>query len=336
MHDVLLVVYPGFELLDASGPISVFNGANRMLAQSGRPPTYGIGVVSATGGPIASSSGVTLDTRNFDALSGQWVGTLLVVGSEREHLLQALADKVLCERLPPLARRAERFGSVCSGVFLLAALGLLGEHRVTTHWDACPALAEAFPSVRVDPDALYVVDGRIWTSAGVTTGIDMALAMVAQDLDPAIAGEVAKRLVLYARRPGYQTQFSPLLRAQSKGDSPFAELIGWIQANLDSRLDVRVLADRVGMTERTFHRRFLAATGESPARFVETVRLDAARMLLSRGLPLKAIAAQVGLMPTPRFREAFERRFGVQPRLYQELHRTIGDEAASSAPVREL
>jgi transcriptional regulator GlxA family with amidase domain len=144
--------------------------------------------------------------------------------------------------------------------------------------------------------------------------------MVANDLDATVAGEVAKRLILYARRPGYQSQFSPILQAQVKGGSPFADLIGWIQANLDAPLDVPALADRAGLTERTFHRKFVAATGETPARFVEMTRLDAARMLLSRGLSLKSVAAQVGLFPAERLSEAFERRFGVAPRLFRDMH----------------
>lgn len=199
-------------------------------------------------------------------------------------------------------------------------LGLLDGHRVATHWDSCAPLAERFPAVTVDPDALSVVDERIWISAGVTTGIDMALAMIARDLDAAIAGKVAKRLILYARRPGYQSQFSPVLQAQVKGDSPFADLIGWIQGNLDAPLDVPLLAERAGLTERTFRRKFVAATGMTPARFVETARLDAARMLLSRRLSLKEIAAKVGLYPTARLSEAFERRFGIAPRLFREMH----------------
>jgi transcriptional regulator GlxA family with amidase domain len=154
----------------------------------------------------------------------------------------------------------------------------------------------------------------------VTTGIDMALAMVARDLDATIASEVARRLVLYARRPGYQSQFSPVLEAQVKGDSPFGELIAWIQANLDEPLHVSSLAERAGMTERTFHRKFAAATGETPAHFLEIARLDAARMLLSRGMSLKSVAAQVGLFPSARLTEAFERRFGIAPRLFRDMH----------------
>ncbi|WP_240547309.1 helix-turn-helix domain-containing protein [Mesorhizobium tianshanense] len=206
---------------------------------------------------------------------------------------------------------AERFGSVCTGGFLLAALGLL---------DAIESRPTGIPARRLPKAFRGMVDGRLWTSAGVTTGIDMALAMIAHDLDAIIAGEVAKRLILYARRPGYQSQFSPLLQAQLKGDSPFADLIGWIQANLAAPLDVPSLAARAGMTERSFHRKFVAATGQTPARFVEIARLDAARMLLSRGLSLKSVAAQVGLFPPVRLTEAFERRFRVAPRLFRDMH----------------
>ncbi len=316
---VLFIVYPGFELLDASGPIAVFHGANRALGLRGESPFYEISLASVSGGLVASSSGVAWDTRRLDRIR-QPIDTLLVVGAERAPLLEALADPALREGINRGVAKAERFGSICTGVFLLASLGLLSNRRVATHWDACSSLARAFPSASVDAEALYVHDGPLWTSAGVSTGIDMALAMVGSDLDPAIASEVAKRLVLYARRPGHQSQFSPLLTAQAKADSPFADLISWIQIHLDAPLDVSSLAAQAGMTERTFHRRFVAAVGETPARFVETARLDAARMLLSKGMTLKAVARQVGLFPTTRLTEAFERRFHMSPRLLREMH----------------
>lgn len=320
MHHIAFLVYPGFELLDASGPASVFNSANRALGQRDKPAFYKVALVSAEGGAIESSSGIAVETRSIDEPHPGDFQTILVAGAEREPLLAAFADPTLRAALPALAEQAERFGSVCTGGFLLAALGLLDGRRIATHWDSCKPLAATFPAVNVDPDALYVVDGPLWTSAGVTTGIDMALAMIANDLDAAIAGEVAKRLILYARRPGYQSQFSPVLQAQVKGDSPFADLIGWIQANLDAPLDVPALADRAGLSERTFHRRFVAATGLTPARFVETARLDAARLMLSRGLSLKTVAAKVGLFPATRLSQAFERRFGVAPRLFRDMH----------------
>jgi transcriptional regulator GlxA family with amidase domain len=198
-------------------------------------------------------------------------------------------------------------------------LGLLDGKRVATHWEASDALAKVWPNLNVDRDVLYVVDGPAWTSAGVSTGIDMALAMVSRDLDAHTANDIAKRLVLYARRPGYQSQFSPLLRAQLKDDDPFARLIAWIQMNLGQSLDVPSLAARVGLTERTFYRNFTSAVGESPARFIESVRLEAARTLLTQGRALKAVAAEVGLPPA-RLRGAFERRFEVAPRLFREMN----------------
>lgn len=320
-HKLALLVYPGFELLDASGPASVFARANHALRQSGKPPFYGVETVSPNGGPVASSSGIALQTRQLSKLPPTKVDTLLVVGAEADSVRAVMVDPRLRRWLPPCAGAAKRFGSVCAGTFVLAALGLLDGKRVATHWDACARLSELHPAVTVDADSVYVNDGNVWTSAGVTTGIDMALAMVGHDLGTRIAGEVAKRLVIYARRPGYQSQFSPLLRAQAKAGSPFAELIDWLQANLDRSLDVSCLAARAGLSERSFHRKFLAATGATPARFIEAVRLDAARMLLSQTrLSLKVIAAQVGLSPPVRLAAAFERRFGVTPRLFREMH----------------
>jgi len=320
MHQVVFVVYPGFELLDLSGPVSAFNHANRAVVDRSRRPHYAFAVVSSEGGPVASSSGVTVDTQEIADLRSEGIGTLLIAGAEREPLLRAIADRTLQSTLPGHASAARRFGSVCTGTFVLAALGLLDGHRVATHWDACKPLARSYPAIEVDPDALYVEEGKVWTSAGVTTGIDMALAMIARDLGAAIASDVAKRLVLYARRPGNQSQFSPLLLAQAKADSPFADLLTWMQANLNESLDVAHLAERAGLSERTFHRRFVAALGDTPARFVESIRLDAARLLLSRGLPLKSVAAQVGLFPATRLSEAFQRRYGVSPQLFRELH----------------
>jgi transcriptional regulator GlxA family with amidase domain len=320
MHHVVVIVYPGFEMLDLSGPASVFNSANRSLRERCKPELYRISVASAKGQAVESSCGLTVHTSPVASIRSGEATTMLVVGAEREPLLQAIADPVLRAAVADIAAGAERFGSVCSGSFILAALDLLDGHRVSTHWESCEPLMKAFPGVVVDAEALYVIDRRLWTSAGVTTGIDMALAMVAQDLDAAIAGEVAKRLILYVRRPGYQSQFSPLLQAQAQRDSPFADLIGWIQSNLSGSLDVPMLAARVGMSERTFHRKFVAATGQTPARFVEIARLDAARMLLSRGNSLKAVASEVGLFPTARLTEAFERRFGVPPRLFRDMH----------------
>jgi transcriptional regulator GlxA family with amidase domain len=319
-HHVAILVYPGFELLDASGPASVFSGANRALRVAGKRPFYTVETISPRGGSVVSSSGVALQTRKLADVKPTAVDTLLIAGAEEESVKPMMDEPLLRRWVPRCAATAQRFGSICAGAFILGSLGLLDGRRAATHWDACKPLAEYFPAIQVDADSIYVTDGKIWTSAGVTTGIDMALAMVSRDLDSAIAGAVAKRLVLYARRPGHQSQFSAILHAQAMADSPFAEVIDWLQTNLSAPLDVPSLAVRAGLSERTFHRKFVAATGETPARFIETIRLDAARLLLSQGLPLKSIAARTGLAPTARLTAAFERRFGVSPRLFREMH----------------
>lgn len=313
---VALIAYEGFQLLDITGPAAVFAAAGRAAGRG----AYEVIVLSPDGGETASDSGVTLATRALARMPPDQIDTLLIAGAEAAALRRATADASIRRWLPRCAKAVRRFGSVCSGTFILAALGMIDGKRVATHWEACAPLATRYPNLTVDPEALYVRDGRIWTSAGVTTGIDMALAMVEEDFGADVANAIARRLVLYARRPGYQSQFSPLLDAQIEADSPFAELIAWMQDNLDRTLDVPALASRAGLTERTFHRRFQTATGRSPAHFVEVLRLEAARTLIDEQLPLKSIAAKVGLTPI-RLNNAFERRFGMQPRLFRDMHR---------------
>jgi len=319
-HRIGLVVYSGFELLDAAGPASVFSKANDVLRREGRTPFYAAVMISPAGGLVTSSSGATVQTHAMARRAPTSVDTLLIAGGEEAGVRAAIADPALRRWVPRCAVSCTRLGSVCSGAFVLAALGLLHGRSVATHWNASAQLRDMYPTVHVDDDALYVVDGKTWTSAGVTTGIDMALAMVSHDVGSAVAGDVAKQLVLYARRPGYQSQFSALLRAQSQADNPFADLVAWIQANLDRPLDVAALATYSGLAERTFYRQFVAAMHETPARFVETLRLDAARVLLAQTLSIKAIAARVGLSPTSRFAEAFERRFGLSPTVFRTMH----------------
>jgi transcriptional regulator GlxA family with amidase domain len=316
-HTVAFLAYDGFQLLDVTGPASVFSAANGALKQK----AYEVAVVSPAGGPVVSESGIALAASAIARTPAKMADTLLVAGAEADALRAVIAEPAIRRSLPRLATTAMRFGSVCSGTFVLAALGLLDGKRVATHWAACSELAARFPKLTVDPDALYVADGKVWTSAGVTTGIDMALAMVEQDAGAAIANAIAKRLVLYTRRPGYQSQFSPLLHLQGQAANPFASLIEWMQGNLDQALDVPELAARAGLSERSFYRRFLASTGKSPARFVADIRLEMARILIGEDLPLKIIAARVGLSPA-RFNTAFERRFGVAPRLFRDMHRS--------------
>lgn len=321
--EVAILVYPGFELLDASGPVSVFSTANFVLDQRDEDPVYGISMVSPTGGAVCSSSGVSVVTKPLSKIPPRTLHTFLVAGAEAGPLREVLKDPVVRERAPRWAKKSNRYGSVCAGTFVLAKLKLIDGRRVASHWSACRSLAAAFPKVEVDETAIFVKDGNVWTSAGVTTGIDMALAMVANDIGMAVANDVAKRLVLYVRRPGNQSQFSPLLRAQRTAEHPFGDLMDWVHVNLQQRLDVPTLAARIGLSERSFFRKFTEAMDETPARLIESIRLDAARVLLSQGLTIKVTASRVGL-PSSRFAKAFERRFGVSPRLYQEIHAVGG------------
>ena len=311
-HCVFILAYEGCQLLDVAGPAAVFGAANESRVQ----PFYDLGIVSPDGGAVTSNSGVAIQSRKI----GGQPDTLLVAGGSR-GLKATMARDDLRRWLRTVTPKARRFGSVCTGAFVLAAAGLLDGKRVATHWSSCERLARKFPALEVDADSLYVVDGKTWTSAGVTTGIDMALALVEADLGAATANLIARHFVLYARRPGYQSQFSPLLQAQTVAEAPFAALIDWMQENLDQPLDVPTLAARAGLTERSFYRKFTEATGKTPAHFVEGLRLDAARTLLAKGLPIKTIAGKVGLNSPARFGQAFERRFGMAPSLFREMHR---------------
>ena len=314
--NIALLAFDGVQILDVTGPAAVFAAANDAAGKA----FYRVHILSAAGGDVRSNSGVKLVTRALKTVAPRTIDTWLIAGGE-ERALHALAISSEVKKWAIQASaKARRFGSVCSGTFLLAHLGLIDGKRVATHWEACSELAKSFPKVHVDANALYVEDGRVWTSAGVTTGIDMALALVERDLGSVIASAIAKRLVLYARRPGYQAQFSPVLIAQMRADGPFSELINWIKDNLSEKLDVSTLAARVAMSDRSFHRKFTNLIGETPAHFVESLRLDQARNLLSAGISLKEIAARTGYSSAVQFSKAFDRRFGMAPTLFREVH----------------
>ncbi len=320
MHRIFILAHEGCQVLDVTGPAAVFGAANDRLAK----PFYDVRIVSPEGGAVTMNLGVTLMS---EKIGGQ-PDTLLVAGGTTGLSAVMLREDVR-QWLRQAAARAERYGSVCTGAFMLAAAGLLDGKRVATHWAACDLLTRDFPALTVDPESLYVTDGKVWTSAGVSTGIDMALALVEADLGAPAANLIARYFVLYARRPGYQSQFRPVLGAQTNAAAPFSDLIGWMQGHLTETLDVPALALRAGLSERSFYRKFTEATGKTPAHFVETLRLDAARALLDKGLPLKSIAAKVGLKSSARLGQAFERRFGMAPSLFREMHAAPGATASS-------
>ena len=314
--NIAVLTFAGCQVLDVTGPAMVFEAGNGALGS----PHYKIHILSAEGGAVQTSSAVELLTKTLRDLPPKSIDTLLIAGGDEAGLQAMAADETVRKWVLKTARIARRYGSICTGAFALGHFGLLRGKRVATHWSACSELARRCPEVSVDASALFVNDGALWTSAGVTTGIDMSLEMVAADLGQAVAHTIAKRLVLYARRPGYQSQFSPMLDAQSHADAPFSGLIHWMRENLAQRLDVPVLAEKAVMSERTFVRKFSLSTGETPARFVETLRLDHARYLLATPMSLKEIAGRTGYSTGARLSNAFDRRFGMAPLLFRELH----------------
>ena len=314
--NLAILTFSGCQVLDVTGPAMVFQAGNDISGEK----YYNVHILSSTGGAIQTNSAVALVTKPLRDLPPRAIDTLLIAGGDESGLQILAADEAVRKWAVQASTKARRYGSICTGTFALARFDLLGGKRVATHWSACSKLAKLCPEAHVDVNALFVNDGRLWTSAGVTTGIDMSLAMVASDLGDAVANAIAKRLVLYARRPGYQSQFSPVLSAQSHADAPFAALIEWIRENLAGALEVPKLAARVSMSERTFLRNFTSSIGVTPARFVETLRLDQTRVYLAAGMSLKEIAEKVGYLTGAQLSKAFDRRFGMTPSLFRELH----------------
>ncbi len=308
---VELLAFPQVQILDVTGPLQVFATAND-IAGAGGPP-YAIRVVSQAGGAVASSSGVGLLAHPLPPLDGA-VDTLIVAGGPGIEV--AAKDQALVDWVRGRARQARRFASVCTGAVLLATSGLLDGRRAATHWSLCPELARRFPAVRVQPDPIFVHDGPAWTSAGVTAGIDLALALVEEDLGRAVALTVARYLVVFLKRPGGQAQFSAALALQD--DGRFDTLHGWIGAHLSGDLSLATLADQAGMSERSFSRHYLAATGQTPARAVETLRVEAARsLLLDSQWPVKRVAQRCGFGSEETMRRSFLRLLAATPQDYR-------------------
>lgn len=311
---ILFLVYDGFELLDMAGPATVFTAANELAGR----PLYEVLTVAPTEGAV-SGIGVTASPISTIRLAQD--DTLLVMGAAAGPLRLAMRNPEIIALLTQASREAERFGSVCTGTFILASAGLLAGRTVATHWAGCDQFRRRYPTVNLEPNALYVTDSTLWTSAGVTTGIDMALAILARDHGAALMGRVAKYLVVYAHRPGHQSQFSGVIDAQTQRDGEFARLITWLRENIDQPIPVAAMAARAGMSERTFCRRFAAAVGTTPAKFMETLRLDAARLALEAGDPVKLVAARVAFRSEAAFRSVFTKKTGVSPSHYARMHR---------------
>ena len=302
------------QLLDVAGPLQVFATANDLAGHSGLPAPYATAVVAAEDANVETSSGLRLLVQPLPS-ADRPVDTLIVAGGYGVN--QASHNATLLDWLRERAPRARRVASVCSGALLLAAAGLLAGRRATTHWTRCAELARRYPDVTVENDPIFIRDGNVWTSAGITAGIDLALALVEEDLGREMALAVARQLVVFLKRPGGQAQFSATLSLQ-RGDDRFGALHAWIGRNLSADLSIPCLAARAGMSDRTFLRRYRQATGATPAKAIERLRVEAAqRRLCDSREPIKRIAAGCGFGSEGTMRRSFARIARVLPREFR-------------------
>ncbi len=314
---IVFVAFPEFQALDVFGPSEVFSVAKRFQ----RAP-YAIELV-AVDPVVVTSSGVPVQMHSTLADCSGPIDTLIVAGGDA--VVEAEKDGALIAWLRAAAPRSRRVASVCSGAFLLARAGLLDGRRATTHWGACGALARRYPQLTVDPDPIFVRDGNVFTSAGVTAGIDMALALLEDDHGPDVALKVAQALVLFLRRSGGQSQFSAALSTQSAEREPLRELQTWLTDNLEADLSVPALAERACMSPRNFARAFKREVGMTPAVYVETLRVERARVLLeSTHAQVDDVASRCGFGTVETMRRSFRRRLGVSPGHYRDRFRPTG------------
>ena len=316
-----------FQLLDATGPIAAFEVASHRAAEE----AYRIVLVGKACGRVRASVGVTLDIEAFSNV--ETIDTLIVAGGVGTN--SAMACEETLQAIREANQRARRLCSVCTGSFLLAAAGLLDGLSATTHWECAPDFARRFPEVRTRADRIYVRHGRVWTSAGVSAGIDLALALIAEDLGEEIAKQTARAMVVYYRRPGGQSQFSTLLE-HSSPDHRFSDLLDNVRRRLDFHWTVEALAQEAHMSPRQFSRAFGAATGLSPAKAVERLRIEAARERIEAGVePIEVVAVKAGFGDSHRMRRAFIQSFGVPPQsLRRQARASTPEEARGERPPR--
>ncbi|WP_085631391.1 MULTISPECIES: GlxA family transcriptional regulator [unclassified Pseudomonas] len=313
-----VLAFADVQVLDVTGPLQVFASANDIFRRRGQPLPYAPSVVASGGGAVNSSAGLALLAEPLPQAPSD---TLIIAGGWG---IYAAADHApLVDWVRVHAATCRRVASVCTGAFLLAASGWLDGRRVVTHWTRCEQLARQHPKLRVEANPIFINDGPVWTSAGVTAGIDLALAMVEEDLGRDIALEVARHLVVFLKRPGGQSQFSVMLSLQNQSlhrqGNRFDNLHVWITENLTRDLGIAALAEQAGMSERSFVRHYRADTGQTPARAIEQIRVETARRLLSdTGLAVKRIAANCGFGSEETLRRSFLRAMGVTPQAYRE------------------
>jgi len=319
-----VLVWPGCDVLDVCGPIDVFFYARYWLQRFGRTcePGYQCDIIAAAPGPVKTTCGIELiATHGYSGIE-DGLDTLIVVGGAEAEEASKDPSLVGCAR--SMAPKVRRVASICTGAFILAAAGLLHQRRVTTHWLFSEALAALYPSTEVDSSLIFVRDGNIYSSGGITAGIDLALALVEEDLGREIALAVARTIVVFPRRPGGQSQFSAYVKFRDLGKRPeIQELLAWILGHPGEDLSVEALANRMGMSPRNFSRLFRSEIGETPAQFAERARADAARLKLEQTItPVETIARECGFGNAERMRRTFQRHFDVSPYDYRARFRS--------------
>ena len=319
VRNIAIVAYPGVEIIDVTGPMEVFAFANIGLQLSGvsMDPAYSIEILAEKPEPLTASCGLQIIANRAYSDVHDGIDTLLIAGTSNIDCL--LCDPVLQNWVRTIAPRVRRLASICTGAFLLAESGLLEGRRATSHWFFCDRLVRDYPSITVEPDRIFVRDGFISTSGGVTSGIDLALAMVEEDLGAELALFVARFMVVFLKRPGGQSQFSAYMTSESANHPDLRNLQAWIMTHLEEDLQVEALAGRVAMSPRNFARLFQTETGMTPAKFVELARIDAARHYLgSTDLSIEVVADKAGFKDPERMRRAFIRQLGVNPQNYRD------------------
>lgn len=312
-----IVAFPGAEVLDITGPYEVFSFANFGLQKQGitQETAYPITILAEQPGPVTTMSGLQVVADGSYHQIDKYYDTLLIPGGDPDVIL---AHTQVVELVKTMAPKVRRLVSVCTGAFLLAESDQLNGRKATTHWNWCRMLAEKYPQVDLQPDRIFVKDGNILTSGGVTSGIDLALAIVEEDWGQELALHVARFLVMFLKRPGGQSQFSSYLASEASNRPDLRDLQVWIMQHPEEDLKVEILAERVAMSPRNFARLFISETGMTPAKFVEMVRIDAARNLLEMTkFPIDAIANNSGFKDSENMRRAFLRQLGVNPSDYR-------------------
>lgn len=321
-----IVAFPNAQSLDITGPFEVFSFANTLLQKSGicEQSVYSVQVMADSPGLVTTMSGLQLAADQAYGDPNSEFDTLLIAGGNIEGELNNVK---LLDWIKAMAPRVNRLASVCTGAFLLAESGLLDGCKATTHWHYCQQLAKNYPRVQIEPDYIFVRDGHIFTSGGITSGIDLALAMIEEDWGQELALQVARFLVVFLKRPGGQSQFSSYLTCEASHRPDFRDLQSWIMTHTYADLRVEALAERMAMSPRNFARLFLAETGMTPAKFVEMARIDQARHLLeTTEIAVETVAGKAGFNDPERMRRAFIRQLGVNPQNYrQRFSRAISD-----------